>query len=355
MAPPGQSGKREAQRRAGRIRAFREELRELRAEGALELTPGQQARLDAHLDETLAALAARFDIDVTDSEKRIAWGMRIASTVAGLALCAAVVLFFNRIWGALAIPFQIAVLAGAPLACLAAMEWTARRERTLYYTGLLAMVAFASAVLNVTALGGIFNLQGSPSAFLVWAVFALALAYAYRLRLLLAAGLVCAILFGAMTMLSWSGLYWGALDNRMEAFLVAGALVAAAPALLRASEDFAWVYRIVGFFAVFLAILVISLNGKLTWLPLAPRNVEIFYQIAGLAASALVMGWGVARSMPGLVNLAAAFFALYLYIRLYRWWWDWMPKYLFFLIVALISLALLYGFQRLRRRVKEAA
>ena len=347
--------KRDAQRRADRIRAFREELRQLRGEGALELTPEQQARLDAHLDETLADLAARFDIDVTDSEKRIAWGMRIASTIAGLALCAAVVLFFNRIWGGLAIPVQVAVLIGAPLACLAAMEWTSRRERTLYYTGLLGMVAFASAVLNLSALGGIFNLRGGPNAFLVWAVFGLALAYAYRLRLLLAAGLVCAILFGAMTLLTLSGLYWGAIDNRLETLIAAGAVVAAAPAVLRGSDDFAWVYRMVGLFAVFLAVLVVSLNGELTFLPLAARNVEILYQVAGLAAAALVMWWGVARGIPGVVNLAAGFFALYLYIRLYRWWWDWMPKYLFFLIIALISLALLYGFQRLRRHVKAGA
>lgn len=355
MGPAPQAGKRGAQRRADRIRAFREELRELRGEGALELTAEQEARLEAHLERTLGVLAARYDIDVTDSEKRIAWGMRIASTIAGLALCAAVVLFFYRIWGGLAMPAQVALLVAAPLASIAAMQWTARRERTLYYTSLLGMVAFASAVLNLSALGAMFNLGGSPNAFLVWAVFGLALAYAYRLRLLLAAGLVCAIVFAAMTMLSWSGLYWNAIDNRLETFLVAGAAVAAAPALLRASDDFAWVFRIIGFFVVFVAILGLSLNGSLTFLPLEKRNVEIFYQAVGLAAAALVMWWGVVRSTPGVVNLAAGFFALYLYIRLYRWWWDWMPNYLFFLIIALISLALLYGFQRLRRRVKAEA
>ncbi len=355
MDPAAQPGKRDAQRRADRIRAFREELRELRREGALELTPGQEASLDAHLETTLNALAARYDVDVTDSEKRIAWGMRIASTVSGLAFCAAVVLFFYRIWGTLAMPVQVAVLVAAPLVLIAAMEWTARRERTLYYTSLLGMVAFASAVLNLTALGGMFNLGGSPNAFLVWAVFGLALAYAYRLRLLLLAGLVCGILFAAMTLLSWSGLYWAALDNRMEALMAAGAVAAAVPALLRGSDDFAWVYRMTGLFAVFVAVLVVSLNGSLTFLPFDKRNVEIVYQLAGLAAAALVMGWGVMRSMPGVVNLAAGFFALYLYIRLYRWWWDWMPKYLFFLIIALISLALLYGFQRLRARLKAGA
>jgi hypothetical protein len=33
------------------------------------------------------------------------------------------------------------------------------------------------------------------------------------------------------------------------------------------------------------------------------------------------------------------------------WWWDWMPKYLFFLIVGLTALALLWAFRRLRARL----
>ena len=85
--------KREAQRRVDRIRAFREELAALRREGVVVLDAEQQARLDEHLQQTLAALATRFDVDTTESQKQISWGMRIASTIAGLALCTAVVLF----------------------------------------------------------------------------------------------------------------------------------------------------------------------------------------------------------------------------------------------------------------------
>ena len=69
-----------AQLRADRIRAFREELAELEREGALTLDAGQRATLDSHLQRTLAALAERFDVDTTESQKQISWGMRIAST-----------------------------------------------------------------------------------------------------------------------------------------------------------------------------------------------------------------------------------------------------------------------------------
>jgi hypothetical protein len=46
---------------------------------------------------------------------------------------------------------------------------------------------------------------------------------------------------------------------------------------------------------------------------------------------------------------------VYLYVRLHEWWWDLMPRYLFFLLVGLIALGLLILFQRLRRKTGAAA
>ncbi|MFB3826355.1 MAG: DUF2157 domain-containing protein [Bryobacteraceae bacterium] len=344
--------KSDAQRRADRIRAFREELRELEGEGALELTAEQRGRLDAHLESLLGGLAERYDVDVTDAAKRISWGMRIASTIAGLALCAAVVLFFYRIWDRLPLPAQIAVLVLTPAAAVAAMEFASRRERTYYYTALLGIIAFAAAVFNLNALGGMFNMTPSPNAFLVWAAFGLALAYAYRLKLLLAAGIMCGMFFIAMTLMSWTGLFWAAVDARVETVIAAGGLGIAVPSIFRhrTLEEFRWVYRYTGLCAVLLALFVLSLNGRSSFLALEPRTVEIVAQLAGMAAAALAIWRGVLARSPSIVNTAAAFFAVYLYTRLFQWWWDWMPKYLFFLIIGAISLALLYCFQRMRRR-----
>ncbi len=349
------ANKKQAQQRVDRIRAFRAELAQLRGEGALDLTPLQQQSLDGHLGATLAGLAAGFDVDITDSEKRIAWGMRIASTIAGLALCAALVLFFNRIWGLLPTAAQAAFLVAAPLAALAATDFTARRERTRYYTSLFAAIAFAAAVLNLNALGAMFNLPDSPNAFLVWAVFGIALACAYRLRLPLAAGLVCVVLFIGMSIMRWSGVEWAYAGPRTEAFLAGAALVVAAPATLprRAFGEFAWIYYMTGLAAAFSMFFLGSVDGTLSYLPFARHRVEFSYEIAGLAAAALAMYFGARRGYRGIANLGAGFFALYLYIRLYQWWWDWMPKYLFFLIIGLISLGLLYLFQRLRKRAAQ--
>ena len=88
------TSKREAQQRVDRIRAFRQELARLEREKVLTLSGEQRQGLEASLDQELEALAQRFDVDVTESHKQISWGMRIASTIGGLALCAAVFLFF---------------------------------------------------------------------------------------------------------------------------------------------------------------------------------------------------------------------------------------------------------------------
>ncbi len=113
-------GKREAQHRVDRIRAFREELAQLERERVLTLDEAQRAAVDEHLQRTLAELTGRFDVDATDSQKQFSWGMRIASTLAGLALCAAIVLFFVRFWGDLGTKTQVFVLVSTTLALLAA-------------------------------------------------------------------------------------------------------------------------------------------------------------------------------------------------------------------------------------------
>src|SRR5690606_24545972 len=102
-------------------------------------------------------LQKEFDVDTTERLRQISWGMRIASTAAGFALCLAICLFFYRIWGALAIPAQVLLLILAPVVAVGAMEFSCRRERTPYYTTLFGIIAFAAAVLNLTAMGRIFN------------------------------------------------------------------------------------------------------------------------------------------------------------------------------------------------------
>ena len=106
--------------------------------------------------------------------------MRIASTLGGIAICAAVVLFFMRYWGFLDTPMQVAIVAVLPLLALAGQPNLCRsRERTLYFTGLLALVAFASFVMDLAVLGSIFNINSTERALLAWGTFALLARYRY--------------------------------------------------------------------------------------------------------------------------------------------------------------------------------
>src|SRR6267143_1131965 len=146
----------DAQKRADRIRAFRDELRTLEAEGVLALPDEQKLSLARHHDETLRRLSQAFDIDTTEAQKQMSWGMRIASLLGALALCASAFLFFYRFWGLLAPPVQVAIVLAAPLLAVLGTEFAARRERTMYVAAIAGLVAFGCFVLNLVVLGTIF-------------------------------------------------------------------------------------------------------------------------------------------------------------------------------------------------------
>ncbi len=349
------SSKREAQQRADRMRAFREELAQLESEGALTLSDEQRQRLEAHLEEKLAELARQFDVDTTESQRQVSWGMRIASTIGALALCAAVYLFFYRYWGLLTTPVQVALLVTTPILCLLGAQFAARRERTLYFTSLICLVAFAAFIANLSVLAGIFNVTPSPGAFLAWALFALLLAYHYRLRLLLLAGLVCAIIYGAALLAMLAGVFWVNLIENSENLIVPGLLVLGASRLVprKTHGEFPPVYHLLGLFTVFVAVFVLSITARSSYLPFEHKYAEVFYQVAGLGGTAFTVWMGIRQRQAGVVYLGAGFFILLLYARFVDWWWDWMPKYLFFLVIGLISVALLVVFKRLRRRLLE--
>ena len=349
-------GKREAQKQVERIHAFREQLEELAREGVLDLTGEQRTRLDLHLNKKLAELAERFDVDISASQKQISLGMMILSTLGGLAFCAAVFLFFYRYWGLLSTPLQVGILITTPIAALIAMHFTARREKTLYYTALIGLVAFASFILNMVVLGSIFNIRPSQNAFLAWGAFALALAYTYHFRLFLAAGLICILVYAAATLTAWSGGYWVGCTMRPEFFLLI-ALVAVLVPIIARHQKFAYfpdVYRLVGLLVIFVALEMLMHEGQMSVLPLGKKTIQVIYQILAFVSAGSTIWLGIRHQLMGIVNLGSAFFALYLFDRLVSWWWDWMPRYLFFFIVGLIAVGLLAVFRRIRSRTLQA-
>jgi uncharacterized membrane protein len=346
--------KEEAQSRADRIRAFQQELEVLESEGALGLPEETAARLREHHAGLLRQFAAEFDIDTSRDQKQLSWGMRLASLFGALAMSAAVFFFFFRFWGGFSTPLQVGLLVAAPLLATLGVEFTARRERSLYFASLIALVAVACFVLNLSVLGQIFNITPGPNAFLAWAGFALLLAYVYGLRLILVAGLACLMGWLSASVGSWSGLYWLSFGEQPENFIVAG-LAVFALGLLRqqAWPGFAGICRVFGLLVVFTAVLVLANWGQGSYLPFTVTAIENGYQALGFLATGLAVWLGIRRHWPGVVNLGSTFFVLYLYTKLFDWWWDWMPKYLFFLLLGLVAVLLLLVLRRLRGRGAE--
>ncbi len=343
---PKALARRDAQRRADRLRIFRQELAELERQQVLALTDEQRARLEPFLEKTLGDLAAQYDIDTTESQKQLSLGMRIISALGGLALCAAVFLFFYRFWGSIPTAGQVTLLVIAPLAGLVAMHFVSARERTLYFTGLIGLVTFAAFVLNLMVFGQIFNIVSSPNAFLAWGAFALALAYSYGMRLLLAAGLVCWLVFIPASLVSLTGATWQSFFQRPESIIACGLATVAVSFLVRA--DFSVTFRLIGLLAILVPLLALWHNGANSFLPIDPTAIERSYQAVGFIAAALTIWFGIRAEQPPVMNLGAAAFAIFLFMKFVDWWWDWMPKYIFFFIVGGIAIGLLTAFRKLR-------
>ena len=347
--------KSEAQARADRISAFNLELQALEREQVLSLPPDLHAAVKVHHETLLRRFAADYDIDVSREQKQLSWGMRLASLFGALALSAAVFFFFYRFWGPLATPAQVGLLLAGPLLATVGMEYAARRERSLYFASLIGLVAVACFVLNLFVLGQIFNITPSQHAFLAWAAFALLLAYGYGLRLLLVAGLTSLMAWLSATTGTWSGCYWLSFGERPENFILAGFAVSVLGLREQpAYPGFAGIYRVYGLLVVFVAILILANWGSISYLPLSDTAIENLYQTSGFVLSGLTVWLGIRRHWPGVVNLGSTFGVLYLYTKLYDWWWEWMPKYLFFLLLGLVAILVLLVMRRLRGLGGEA-
>ena len=236
---------------------------------------------------------------------------RIASTLGGITICAAVVLFFIGFWG-LGMFLQVAIVSMLPLFALGCAEFSAVRERTSYSVGLLALLAFGSFVTNLMLLRFIFNINSLEQALIAWGAFATVVAYRYGLRLLLAIGLLLLIAYAAAEFNAAFGYPWFEFGERPELVAVLGALVFCAPIVVRHPhhQDFPPVYRLVGAIVFFLCMLLGS------YLPLGYQRGERLYGFVGLLTSAVATWLGITQHWNSLVNISATAFTIFLFLFL---------------------------------------
>jgi hypothetical protein len=348
--------KAEAQQRADRVDAFRTELETLEKEGVVSLDAEQRVAVAAYHRDLLTRLASVFDIDTSHREKQLSLGMKIASFLGALGLGASVFFLFYRFWGHFSTLTQLFVLIAAPLLALAAMMLVSAREKTGYFSKLLAMVGLVCFVLDLSMIGQIFNIASSPNAFFVWASFAILVAYAADARLLLGMGIIFLTMFLSAKTGTWSGVYWIGFGQRPENFFPAAAVLFGLSFIPHGRfSDFRPVYRVFALIIVFLPMLILSHFGAVSYLTMENDTIEGLYQVAGFVLSAAAIWLGVRRGFGDVVNTGNVFFTLFLYTKFYDWWWEWMPKYLFFLIIGLSAVLMLFVFKRLRAAYADAA
>ena len=101
-------------------------------------------------------------------------------------------------------------------------------------------------------------------------------------------------------------------------------------------------------------LLLLSGIAELSLLSWSASTIRLVYQLgAALAAVALITA-GVRHAQDDVVVIGGLFAGAFLLTRFVDWWWDWMPKYLFFLILAVVALGSLWGLRLARRRLEAA-
>jgi len=338
-----------AQYRVDRMNAFEAELHEAVRAGAITLSEEQDAGLRTYLQAKRAELAAAFDVDLVAGARQLSLGMRLVSTLGAAAFCAALVLFFQRYWGYMDSWVQVGVAMAAPLVALGITEVLSQRETTPYFTALAAAVAFAAFVLNLQLLGLAFNLTPSIWGPGLMASFGLLLAYRYRVRLVLAAALLCGIVFTGGLLMTAGGYLWLETIGWVETWLAGSFLLLAVVSRVRQGE-FDAVYRLVGLIPAIVALYLLGYVKAPSLLGEA-EGVRVAYALLAFLISCGATTAGLWFRWPEAAYTGFVAVTGILIHQLFDWFWDPLPAFAFCLLVGAVALGLLWALKQLRRAV----
>ncbi len=347
------SDKQAAQQRVDEVQAFQRELERLQSAGIVEIKPDALDAVREYHCALIQSLKASFDIDADSRARQLSAGMRIASLLGAAALSAGIFFFFHQLWGYLTSLAQMSLLLASTLGTLGLTVWIERRDVSSYFTQLCGTIAFVAFVLNIVMPGSMFNLYPSPYAFLLAGVYGFILAYRFRLKWVLVAAIASSAAFLTAFTVMMMGASWSSANERPENLLVIGSLCFLMPLAIRHRRciEFVPVYRISGLLLVFIPMLFLAFWGEMSYLPVDKDRLEIVYQVLGFVGTLTAVGVGIRQQWLETTRTAMVLFALFFYVKLFDWFWDFLPKYLFFFILGLTALGFLVLLRRIRDRI----
>ena len=341
--------KQTAQQRADQIRSFQAELEIIENEQILLLDAEQRIAVERYHQKLLTNLSSSFDVDTNKQEKQLSLGMKIASFLAALGLAASIFFLFFQFWGGFSTTLQVVILIATPFVLLSLTTYLNTLELTSYYVKIAALLSLTSFILNLAMLGQIFNITPSPNALFIWAAFAVFLAYATDTRLLLGVGIISFSIFLSAKFGTWNGLYWINFGERPENFLPAAFILFLVSFLPHTKfSGFGSIYRVFAMILFFLPVLILSNWGVISYIEMEKESIEMLYQLLGFGFSALAIYIGIGKKLNEVTNTGNVFFVIFLYTKFFDWWWEAMPKYLFFLLIGLSAVLILMILKRFR-------
>jgi uncharacterized membrane protein len=391
---------------AVRDRIVRDAILGWRASGLLSVEQG---------DGLLATLStAPAPARAALNERKLGRGVTILINLGAIALAAGLLVFFASNWVEFGRGAKVASLFALTVFFYVAGFELTREGRGSFPKLGLALVFLGCVMFgaDIVLLALIYDLTAEHAwSLLIQCVAWLSIAYVVRSRLVLFLALVGVVAwFGAEVGYSWGG-YWLYLGRPFH-FIGLGACLLAVGGVhaWRGRREFAAAWALVGLLLVYLSTLILSIfdlqkNFRIemstaTWLVwllfIAPYVLAIvslavihlgwrrttltdppvllvlFLLVVMTLASVIAVthhardGWfillltllsaagiylGIAWESPVFLNTSLVFFAVNLYTRFYEYFWDAMPKSLFFIIG---GAALILGgvwVERMRRRV----
>jgi len=342
----------DAQKRVDRIDSFNEELSTLKQDGILTLSKVQYNTISSYHTKLIDSILQEFDIDKTHKDKQLSLGMKISSFLGALALSSSLFFFFYQFWTYFLLYQQVAILVASPLVLLAITAIVYSKDRSGYFTKIVASLSIVAFVLDISILGNIFGITPSPNALFVISLLSFMLAYATNTRLILSFAIITLASFISAQMGTMNGMYWIGFGYRPENFFLPSLMLFMIPSIFshKKYNGFDPIYRVFAMIIFFLPVLVLSNWGSASYLSISTPNIEALYQVTGFVVSGISIWFGIQKGYAEVVNTGNTFFVLFLYTKFYDWWWSMMPKYLFFLIIGITSVLFLMVFKKIKAR-----